>query len=96
MDECNTENGGCDQNCTNNDGSFLCSCSTGYTLADDDLGCDGKKIDKLGSMHCENLSFGQMLMNVPLEMEVVITIAPTTMVLSCALVVQDILSQKMI
>ena len=37
-----------------------------------------------------------MWMNVPLEMEVVITIAPTTMVLSCALVVQDILSQKMI
>ena len=53
-------------------------------------------IDKLGSMQCENPSFAQMLMNVPLEMEVVIKIAPTIMVLSCALVVQDILSQKMI
>ena len=42
VDECDTGNGGCDQNCTNNDGSFLCSCCTGYTLAEDDLGCDGK------------------------------------------------------
>ena len=42
MDECDTGNGGCDQTCTNNDDSFLCSCSTGYTLAEDDLGCDGK------------------------------------------------------
>ena len=31
-----------------------------------------------------------------LEMEVVIKLAPTTMVLSCALVVQGILSQKII
>ena len=43
------------------------------------------------STHCENLSFAQMWMNVPLEMEVVIKIAPTTTALSCALVAQDIL-----
>ena len=42
-------------------------------------------------MHCENLSFSQMWMNVPLEMEVVIKIALTIMVLSCALVVLGIL-----
>ena len=37
-----------------------------------------------------------MWMNVTLEMEVVIKFAPTTMVLSCALVVQGILLQKII
>ena len=42
-------------------------------------------------MHCENLNFSQMWMNVILEMEVVIKIAPTMMALSCVLVVQDIL-----
>ncbi len=42
LDECDSQNGGCDQICTNNNGSFLCSCSTGYTLADDDLSCEGK------------------------------------------------------
>ena len=44
MDECDTGNGGCDQICTKNSGSFLCSCGTGYTLAEDDLGCDGKEL----------------------------------------------------
>ena len=41
VNECDTENGGCNQTCTNIHGSFLCSCGTGYTLAEDDLGCDG-------------------------------------------------------
>ena len=36
------ENGGCQQTCTNNNGSFLCFCGAGYTLADDDFGCGGK------------------------------------------------------
>ena len=43
------------------------------------------------STHCENLSFAQMWMNVPLEMEVVIKIAPTMTALSCVLVEQGIL-----
>ena len=42
VDECQTNNGGCAQTCANSDGSFDCSCSTGYTLADDALGCNGK------------------------------------------------------
>ncbi len=41
VDECVEDTDGCSQTCTNNNGSFLCSCGTGYTLADDDLGCDG-------------------------------------------------------
>ncbi len=42
MNECATANGGCAQICTNNNGSFWCSCNTGYTLSPDELGCDGK------------------------------------------------------
>ncbi len=42
MDECVQDTDGCVQTCTNNNGSFLCSCGTGYTLANDGLGCDGK------------------------------------------------------
>ena len=44
IDECLTDNGGCNQTCTNSEGSFECSCATGFTLAEDSLNCDGKKI----------------------------------------------------
>ena len=43
MDECDTDNGGCNQTCTNTQGSFECSCDVGYVLAVDDLNCDGKR-----------------------------------------------------
>ena len=46
--ECHFNNGGCNQTCTNTEGSFECSCNEGYTLADDDLDCAGKFIS--GSM----------------------------------------------
>ena len=39
IDEC-AENGTCDQNCTNTDGSFNCSCDSGYEL--DGRNCNGK------------------------------------------------------
>ena len=32
---------GCAQNCSNINGSFVCSCGVGYVLADDDLDCLG-------------------------------------------------------
>ena len=41
IDECATNNGGCEVTCTNTDGSFECSCDTGYILAPDNLNCDG-------------------------------------------------------
>ncbi len=41
MDECVEYTDGCSQTCTNNNGSFLCSCGIGYTLAAGGLGCDG-------------------------------------------------------
>ena len=43
IDECATANGGCMQICSNNLGSFACTCGTGYTLNVDGLTCDGKK-----------------------------------------------------
>jgi fibulin 1/2 len=39
--ECQTSNGGCEQTCTNTDGSFQCSCDTGYELAPDTFNCTG-------------------------------------------------------
>ena len=43
IDECMSDNGGCNQTCTNIYGSFECSCGTGYHLAANNLDCDGKK-----------------------------------------------------
>ena len=41
IDECATDNGGCDADatCFNNDGSFTCACNTGYT--GDGITCSG-------------------------------------------------------
>ena len=33
----------CEQICTNTVGSFRCSCNTGYTLAANNVDCEGKK-----------------------------------------------------
>ena len=41
-DECLTNNGGCDQNCTNTIGSFMCNCTSGYLLNEDMLQCNGQ------------------------------------------------------
>ncbi|XP_064613092.1 uncharacterized protein LOC135476878 [Liolophura sinensis] len=34
INECNTNNGGCSQTCTNTQGSYKCSCEAGYGLVD--------------------------------------------------------------
>ncbi len=52
MDECAQDTDGCAQTCANNNGSFLCSCGTGYTLANDGLGCDGKSLTMIGILQC--------------------------------------------
>ena len=41
IDECLIDNGGCDQICNNTDGSFYCSCYSGFTLNYDGFTCDG-------------------------------------------------------
>ena len=44
IDECSTNDGlgSCQQNCTNTIGSYFCSCSSGYTLGDNQSSCIGK------------------------------------------------------
>ena len=57
VDECQADSGGCDQTCSNTDGSFECSCGTGYTLAADSLGCDGKNCKVKFKCHRESAGF---------------------------------------
>ena len=35
IDECSTNNGGCDHDCYNSPGSYTCSCNEGYEVHDD-------------------------------------------------------------
>ena len=41
INECNNNNGGCAQTCTNSDGSFQCSCNSGFRLSSDGRTCNG-------------------------------------------------------
>ena len=40
--ECNSNNGGCSGTCHNTAGGYYCTCSTGYSLNNDQHGCTGK------------------------------------------------------
>ena len=42
VNECITDNGNCDQNCTNTIGSFYCSCWVGCRLDGNGINCTGK------------------------------------------------------
>ena len=42
VNECNTNNGGCQHNCVNTDGSYECQCRSGYRLASDGRNCYGR------------------------------------------------------
>ena len=42
VNECATNNGGCDHYCRNAIGSFVCSCFPGYTLDGDGHTCLGE------------------------------------------------------
>ena len=53
IDECLVDGGGCDQDCNNTFGSFVCSCSEGYMLNEDGYSCDGERT--LVSVDCCNL-----------------------------------------
>ncbi|HRE88458.1 MAG TPA: fibrinogen-like YCDxxxxGGGW domain-containing protein [Myxococcota bacterium] len=40
IDECETNNGGCEQVCNNTSGAYTCECGSGYLLAVDGRACD--------------------------------------------------------
>lgn len=42
IDECRVNNGGCEQNCFNREGSYDCDCERGYRLADDRHSCEDR------------------------------------------------------
>ena len=46
IDECAMGADDCDQECTNNESSFTCSCASGYTLAEDGKTCICKLVHK--------------------------------------------------
>ena len=41
INECLINNGGCNQNCHDSDGSYTCSCNDGYQLNNDGHTCEG-------------------------------------------------------
>ena len=42
INECNNNNGGCAQTCTNSPGSFQCGCRSGFRLNNDGTTCSGE------------------------------------------------------
>jgi len=43
VNECATQNGGCEHHCENSVGSFTCSCDPGYVLSNNERTCVGKE-----------------------------------------------------
>ena len=41
INECNTNNGGCDHNCINTQGSYQCQCRVGYETNNNGINCTG-------------------------------------------------------
>lgn len=54
LNECDTNNGGCEDTCTNTDGSYQCSCRTGYRLASDKQACADVNECKENTDNCQN------------------------------------------
>ena len=56
VNECESNNGGCAQMCTNTIGSFECSCTVeGYVLAANNASCEGKSLFYLVNCLLNNL-----------------------------------------
>ena len=53
IDECQTNNGGCQHSCLNNDGSFVCSCEQGFGVSStDQTQCSPKPCPSLNIQTC--------------------------------------------
>lgn len=52
INECEVSNGGCDHNCTNTDGSYVCSCIDGFVLGGDNRSCDD--VNECSSSLCDH------------------------------------------
>ena len=50
INECNTNNGGCQHTCTNTAGSYYCECNTGYELTSNGHTCSGNVIMAMGNL----------------------------------------------
>ena len=46
IDECEIDNGGCDETCVNINGSYSCKCDSGLDLIDDGKSCGCKQCYK--------------------------------------------------
>ena len=79
--ECDEDNGGCEQICTNTEGSYECSCRDGYVQNGD--GCLSK-LKHIGSYMLYIII--QISMNVTQTMVAVVKYAPTLMEAMTALV----------
>ena len=67
-DECEADNGGCEQICTNTFLSFNCSCRGGYTLNDDGYTCSGNIATSYSSSEaCPFLSGFKVIPLFPLQ-----------------------------
>ena len=42
INECVNNNGGCSDGCNNTEGSYYCTCSSGYELSGDNVTCIGE------------------------------------------------------
>ena len=49
--ECLSSNGECAHNCSNTDGSFVCSCVSGYELDTDGMACNGTSTYTVSLIH---------------------------------------------
>ena len=50
IDECHENTDACDHLCSNNNGSYTCSCRSGYRLASDGVTCNGMKLHNFDSL----------------------------------------------
>ena len=91
-DECALNNGGCQHKCINTDGSYYCSCDTGYDLQQDKHSCQGTSVWVCVSISQCVLTLHQKSMSACWTMEVVstsvstlmeATTAPVTLVMIC-------------